>query len=121
MQSKNTKSMSRVGFIVILGVFFICMELMGEVSMRLGKASRCSYPVNAHYIKRSSPIQALNCMRWQETPRKFWKSGSSPLRYFTFTNAPRSAVDHGWKSGFRAPKGQSDGLKDRKLLIGIKH
>ncbi|MCK5267402.1 MAG: VWA domain-containing protein, partial [Spirochaetes bacterium] len=29
MQSKNTKSMSRVGFIVILGVFFICMELMG--------------------------------------------------------------------------------------------
>jgi len=29
MQSKNTKSMCRVGFIVILGVFFICMELMG--------------------------------------------------------------------------------------------
>ena len=30
MQSKNMKSMSRIGFIVILVTFFICLGLMGE-------------------------------------------------------------------------------------------
>ena len=30
MQSKNMKSMSRIGFIVILVTFFVCLGLMGE-------------------------------------------------------------------------------------------
>jgi hypothetical protein len=113
MQSRNIKSIRWAGVMVILLAFFVCLGLK--------KASRCSYSANAHYIKRSSPIRTLNCMHWRETLRKFWKSGSSRLRYFMFTSVPRSAVSHGWKSGFRTPKGLSDGLKDRKPLIGIKH